>query len=445
MSVEMQWLHERREDDPRATTTRRASTTPGKDVATLAKTLGRAQLDGSVELAAAAACNELGRLHDTVDLTLHAFVGEGMTECLAEHRHDGQTTPGGRSLTREAARRAYQCAAGGPWVETTQAAPVHVRGDSPVLPGPRTAAWIPLSAPGQVLGVIRISVEGFGGEDLLRRVTEAMVTAVELAPTMTSLLEPGLATFTDSEDRRARLQRVMGAFFPVFQPIVELGNRRVEGYEALTRFEDGTRPDLRLAEAASLGGLVPLDAALCRAALDAVPRLPEAPWVALNVSPLLLLDTVTLRDVMGVHDGRPVVLEVTEHQGVDDYAAVRRAVDELGVEVRLSVEGDGWSCLRSILDLRPSFIKIDTGWVRGIEGDPTRQALVRGLTQFSRRIGCQLIAEGIETEPQLEKLIELEVGLGQGFHLGRPARADGPAPSTAGLPDGPAAQPDGIT
>ncbi|HSH62185.1 MAG TPA: hypothetical protein VK988_21555, partial [Acidimicrobiales bacterium] len=256
MSVEMQWAHERRVDDPSArNTTRPASGAPAvaptRRVATLAEALHRAQLDGSVELAAAAACNELGRLHDSVDFTLHAFVGEGVTECLAEHRHGGDTTPGGRSLSREAAHRAYQCAAGGPWTETTQPSMVHHRGNATVLPGPRTAAWVPLSAPGQVLGVIMISVEGVAGEDPLRRVSEAMATAAELAPTITSLLGPGLATFITSEERRARLQRVMGAFFPVFQPIVELGNRRVEGYEALTRFEDGTRPDLRLAEAAS--------------------------------------------------------------------------------------------------------------------------------------------------------------------------------------------------
>ena len=69
----------------------------------------------------------------------------------------------------------------------------------------------------------------------------------------------------------------------------------------------------------------------------------------------------------------------------------------------------------------PSFIKLDTSWVRGIERDPTRQALVRGLSQFSKRTGAELIAEGIETESQLAKLIELDVRLGQGFHIGRPS------------------------
>lgn len=402
-----------------------------KQVASAATKLCRARMGGSVELIAAAACRELGRLHDTLDLTLHAFTGEGLTDCLAEHRHDGETTPGGRPLTREAARRAHQRAAGGPWVETTHAGLLHVRGTAPVLPGPRTSAWVPLSAPDQVLGVVMISAEGdegSGGDNVTRRVTEAMVTAMELAPTITSLLGPGLEVLNASGDRRARLHRVMNAtFHPVFQPIKDLGDRRVEGYEALTRFDDGTPPALRLAESASLGGLVALEAALCRAALSAVPHLPAASWIALNASAALLLDTAALRGVVCDHNGPAVVLEITEHDRIEDYSAIRRAVDELGVEIRLSVDdvGEGWSCLRHILDLQPSFIKIDPSWVHGIEGDPTRQALVHGLSRFSKRNGCELIAEGIETEAQLEKLIELEVGLGQGFHLGRPARALG--------------------
>ncbi len=398
---------------------------PLKQVASAATSLCGVRMGGSVKLVAAAACREIGRLHGTVDLTLHAFMGEGVTECLAEHRRGGETTPGGRPLTDEAARRAYQRAAGGPWVETTQAGLVHVGGTAPVVPGPRTAAWVPLSDPHQVLGVIMISAEGAVGGDVTRRLTEAMITAAELAPTITSLLGPGIETLSASEGRRARLQQVMnGTFFPVFQPIRDLGDHRVEGYEALTRFEDGTPPESRLAEAASLGGLVALEAALCRAALGAVAHLPEASWVAVNASPSLLLDTATLRDVVRDHHGPPVVLEVTEHDRIKDYSAIRRAVDELGVEIRISVDdvGDGWSCLQHILDLQPSFIKIDTSWVHGLEGDPTRQALVRGLSQLSKRNGCELIAEGIETESQLQKLIELEVGLGQGFHLGRPSR-----------------------
>jgi len=400
-----------------------------KLVAPAATRLSRARMDGSVELVAAAACRELGLLHDTVDVALHAFTGGGLTECLGEHRRDGGTTPGGRPLANDSARLAYQRAPGGPWVESTHACLIHVWGAAPLLPGPRTVAWVPLCDRHQVLGVIMISAAGDDrGDDVTRRVTAAMSTAATLAPTITSLLGPGIETLVPSEDRRARLQRVMNATsVPVFQPIRDLGDHTVEGYEALTRFADGTPPNLRLAEAASLGGLVALEAALCRASLAAVAHLPEASWVSVNASPSLLLDTATLHDVVHDHHGPPLVLEITEHYRIEDFSAVRRAVDELGVEIRLSMDdvGDG-SCLRHMLDLRPSFIKIDTSWVHGIESDPTRQALVRGLAQFSSRNGCRLIAEGIETERQLEPLLRLGVGLGQGFHLGRPSRAVGP-------------------
>ena len=409
-----------------------------RGLASAVTTLSQARVDGSVELIAAAACREMGHLHDSVDLSVHAFLGDGRTECLAEHRRDGDTTPGGRPLDAEQGRRAYQRAAGGPWVETTHAGIVHVRGDAPVLAGPRTAAWVPLSTPDHVLGVMMIRADGFVVDDLINRVTEAMLTATEFAPTITALLSPGLEQRNATHERRARLQHVMdGAFHPVFQPIVDLSDRTVQGYEALTRFADGTRPELRLAEAASLGGLVALEAALFRAALGAVPALPRAGWVSVNVSPSMLLDTATLRDVLSDHDHPPLVLEITEHDRIDDYEAIQKAVDELGIETRLSVDdiGNGYSCLRHILDLRPAFIKLDTSWVRGIERDPARQALVAGLTHFSKQTGCELIAEGIETESQLQTLLELGVCLGQGFHLGRPS----PVESVAGLvPSAPA-------
>ncbi len=395
-----------------------------KRLASAAATLSRARVGGSPELVAAAACRELAQLHDTVDLAVHAFVGDGRTECLAEHRRGEETTPGGRPLDADQARRAYHRAAGGPWIETTHAGAVHVRGGAPVLAGPRTAAWVPLSTPDHVVGVMTISADGFVVDDLVSRVSEAMVTAAEFAPTITAVLAPGLEQRAATHERRARLRQVInGAFHPVFQPIVELADRTIAGYEALTRFADGTRPELRLAEAASLGGLVALEAALFQAALRAVPDLPETEWVSLNVSPSFLLDTATMREVLSGHERPPLVLEITEHDRIDDYEAIQQAVEELGIETRLSVDdiGNGYSCLRHILDLRPAFIKLDPSWVRGIERDPARQALVAGLTHFSKQTGCDLIAEGIETESQLKTLGELGVVLGQGFHLGRPS------------------------
>ena len=395
-------------------------------LAAAATTLCRARVDGSLEIIAAAACRELASLHEGVEVALHAFVGDGRTACLADHRADGSTTPGGTPLDAEEARQAHQRALAGPWLETEDPTALHRLGAKALIPGRRTAAWVPLATPGEVLGVLVLSAPR--ADEPLDLTLDAMRTAREFAPSIAALLAPGLEQQNESRQRRARLSQILGSeFFPVFQPIVALQQGQVEGYEALTRFVDGTRPDLRLAEAASLGSLVAFEAALFRTSLRAAPRLPVSSWVSMNVSPGLLLDARRMRGLLSDYGGPPLVLELTEHDRIDDYEAIRKAVDDLGVEIRLSVDdaGAGWSCLKHILDLQPAFIKLDRSWISGVEHDPARQALIAGLSHFSHNTGCQLIAEGIETEVELRSLRELGVSLGQGYHLGRPAPVDG--------------------
>jgi EAL domain-containing protein (putative c-di-GMP-specific phosphodiesterase class I) len=71
--------------------------------------------------------------------------------------------------------------------------------------------------------------------------------------------------------------------------------------------------------------------------------------------------------------------------------------------------------------LEPHYVKLDRSWVCDIHIDPTRQALVAGLSHFARTTGCELVAEGIESEPEREMLTELDVSLGQGYLLGAPS------------------------
>jgi len=70
--------------------------------------------------------------------------------------------------------------------------------------------------------------------------------------------------------------------------------------------------------------------------------------------------------------------------------------------------------------LEPEYVKLDRSWVTDIDVDPTRQALVAGLSYFARTTGCELVAEGIESEEEREMLTSLDVSLGQGFLLGAP-------------------------
>ncbi len=212
------------------------------------------------------------------------------------------------------------------------------------------------------------------------------------------------------------------AFSPVFQPIVELATGRIVGFEALTRFDDGSRPDEMFALALDCGLGSQLERVTLEAALEGARRLPAGAWLSLNVSPPLVVDGAVLAAVLSSWN-RPVVLEITEHEEIAEYAPLREAVLRLGADVRLAVDdaGAGVANFNHLVELRPDFVKIDIGLVRGVDADPSRRAVVVGLIHFAAETGCELIAEGIETPAERATVSELGVTLGQGYLLARPA------------------------
>jgi EAL domain-containing protein (putative c-di-GMP-specific phosphodiesterase class I) len=123
---------------------------------------------------------------------------------------------------------------------------------------------------------------------------------------------------------------------------------------------------------------------------------------------------------------RDLILEITEHDQVDDYVALRQAIAALGEGVRFAIDdaGAGFASLRHILELSPTHVKLDRGLVSRIHTDPARQALVAGLVHFAERVDLRLIAEGVETMPERDTLLRLGVRIGQGFLFGQPKPAD---------------------
>jgi EAL domain-containing protein (putative c-di-GMP-specific phosphodiesterase class I) len=121
-----------------------------------------------------------------------------------------------------------------------------------------------------------------------------------------------------------------------------------------------------------------------------------------------------------------VVLEITENEAITDYAPLHEAVRRLGPGVRLAVDdaGAGVANFNHLAELRPDFLKIDIRLVRGVHQDVGRQAVVAGLVHFAASAGCQVIAEGIETDAELATVVSLGVTLGQGYLLARPSAAE---------------------
>jgi EAL domain-containing protein (putative c-di-GMP-specific phosphodiesterase class I) len=256
---------------------------------------------------------------------------------------------------------------------------------------------------------------------------DRLSTVEEFAVVASALLGPAKAERDHADAVRQTIRGVLEArsFHPVFQPIVDLGSRDVVGYEALTRFDSGQRPDLCFADAWSVGLGPELELATLGAAVDAARGLRSGVFLDLNASPRLLAHAGQLRDVLHAA-GRPLVLEITEHETVEDYERLRDAIRTLGRDVRVAVDdaGAGVANFGHIIDLRPDFVKLDISLVRRVNANLGRQAMVVGMRHFSRTAGCRLIAEGVETPEEADTLTSLGVEFGQGYLFGRPEPID---------------------
>lgn len=386
--------------------------------------LRRVRLDGSPELRARSLVEELVPTLGLDGLAVFAFAPDGRAIPLAiesSWAEFGRLGRLGIAVEQGLARTLRARAAEGPWVQRLAASSLN---EAPA--NGREVACIPLPGPDGPLGLAFFSLPVSGqGDGLARR----LPIFLEVADVAAVLLRPALEADQDRLRARAALEGIITrqAFTPHFQPLVSLVDAGVVGYEALTRFADGTAPDVRFAEAEGLGLGLELELATLRAAVQAATSLPRTAFLAFNVSPSLVLAEKRLGPALTA-PGRQLVLELTEHAPVDDYAALRAAIERIDPPVQVAVDdaGSGYASLRHILALRPAYVKLDMSWIRDIDTDPARQALVAGLAHFAAEVGCQLIGEGIETEAERRTLRRLGVPLGQGYLLGRPRPAPRP-------------------
>ena len=322
------------------------------------------------------------------------------------------------------ARRLLARAAEGPWAEAWVARREYGRyGRDLKAAGIRAVGFAPLRHAGRAVGVLAIASLELRGIHVLERHLSALSHFAAIA---SGLLGPRLAAQQRDADMRAEIERLIDerAFSSVFQPIVRLVDGRPIAFEALTRFADGSPAERRFADADSSGLGVDLESVTIRAALEAASLLPSGPKLCLNVSPRFILEPGAMADVLG-RSSRPIILEITEREAIDDYPALRKAIEGLGVAVDWAVDdaGAGYSSLRHIVEIRPDYVKLDRGLVSGISGDPVRQALVAGMLHFAASVGLRIVAEGIETESERQTLSGLGIEYGQGYLFGRPEPA----------------------
>jgi EAL domain-containing protein (putative c-di-GMP-specific phosphodiesterase class I) len=245
-----------------------------------------------------------------------------------------------------------------------------------------------------------------------------------LAGAAAVILEPEIKEKSRVDEILGRLDPLIATGGPnvVLQPIVDLATGLRVGAEALSRFpaEWGQPPDVVFEQAHSVdrGHLLEL-LALERAArhLDAVDG-----YVTMNVSPATLL-TPECRDFLVRLPHQRVVLELSEHDPVEDYDLLRDVIAPYraaGMRLAIDDVGAGFSSLKHIVLTAPDVLKLDRSLVTGLGTDPVRQTLVRSLTDFGHGSEATIVAEGVETVDDATTLLALGVDYGQGWYHGRP-------------------------
>lgn len=213
----------------------------------------------------------------------------------------------------------------------------------------------------------------------------------------------------------------------VFQPIVRLDTLEIVGAEALSRFDGGPpTPDRWFREAAGVGLELELQTASLRMAVTSIPQMPNGVYLSVNASPELINLWADRELPEGVPYER-LLLEITEHDPIDDYDQLLRALMPLrdrGMRIAIDDAGAGYSSFRHILLIKPDVIKLDISITRAIDQDASRRALASALLSFAADIDASLVAEGVETVAEKETLQELGATLGQGYLFARP----GPLP-----------------
>ena len=209
-----------------------------------------------------------------------------------------------------------------------------------------------------------------------------------------------------------------------YQPIYDLKQQKISGYEALARFDtDPYRsPDIWFAEALSVDLGQELELLAVKRGLEGMLHINNGAYISLNVSPEIILSGV-LYDVFDDEISHRIILEVTEHSKVLDYAEFRDAINVLrkkGVRFAVDDVGAGFASFQHILELGAEVIKLDISLIKGIDNDPARSALASALIAFSKKTNTKVIAEGVETREEYEELLRIGVDKIQGYYIGYP-------------------------
>lgn len=212
------------------------------------------------------------------------------------------------------------------------------------------------------------------------------------------------------------MRKIKKTINTVFQPILNLKNNKIIGYEALSR-------PVAIFEEKNKIKLLAIDLLALNLAIDkAKACFPDKKnKIFINIRPETLIWLYKTKQKLflpEILEGN-IVLEITE-QGNEKPELVKKAVESFNYEIAIDDISSGYNRLRYSNDLYPAYLKIDRPLIKECHRNERKQQMIKGIVQMGSLLGAEIIAEGIEKEKEKETLVKLGINFGQGFLLGKP-------------------------
>ena len=293
---------------------------------------------------------------------------------------------------------------------------------------------------------ISLSATGYGNpEDAIRDANAALYRAKALGKFRceifdTAILESAQSRWQLENDLHEALHR--NEFSVFYQPIISLSSNRVEGVEALARWNHPLRGMISPVDfiplAEKTGLIIPLGRWVLQEACRQLnswqndPHISKDLWISVNISAAQFTQPTLAKEIREILiascvDATRLVLELTEGMAMENPEATRNLLMQLrvmGIKIAIDDFGTGYSSLAHLRRFPLDYLKIDYLFVKSIENKPDAREIIQTIYALAHGLGLGIIAEGIENAEQLNLIRSIGCKYGQGFLYSKPVGSE---------------------
>ncbi|MCK5599007.1 EAL domain-containing response regulator [bacterium] len=212
-----------------------------------------------------------------------------------------------------------------------------------------------------------------------------------------------------------------------YQPIIDLSDMSIYGYEALSRGPVNTiwqAPEFLFEMAFKFDKIAQLESVCAQSSLKRFDVMDQSSKLFVNIHPLALEELLpSFEDYLSKYPNIELVVEITERKLIQDFKKFKRLFNnmrERGIKIALDDVGSGYSSLQYLVELEIDYMKIDRSLITALHKNFIKESVVNALAEIAKDLGAKVIAEGIEMTTDLEAIKKLDIQLGQGFLFAHP-------------------------